>query len=412
MTLRTTLAAGAVCLLLAGCQGGPFNGDNSNAITASNTYAGSAPDSRTASTAVPEYKPMAMTGNAGRKPLVVSDTPAPTVIYERGSRDTIMASGDTEAALKLPSYNDQNVETLVTRKVASLNRDLAALRQTSGSYKARLEALQAKSDTQAAQYYELVAAINTELQAGNTPGNPVLIQRWNVAQSKLDDLSESARYLNQLATDLSDEASKAAYLQENVRGAYGLSGAVKSDHVKLRALEDGVNQQIIDLNRQLTSVSDEISRRTAYLRSERANMQTLSLAITNGELYGQNIANSLYSRATQTSANFYPPSAKPAQRRPLIVIRFDRPGVNYQQPLYTAVNQALQKFPAAKFDLVAVSTSHGNPAEVALASSEARKNGEAVLRSLTQMGLPVERINLNAANSADVRNSEVQLYLK
>jgi hypothetical protein len=387
VTFRTTFAACAVCLLLSGCQDGAFTGFNGSGITTGDTY-------------------------ASRKPLVISDTPAPTVLYERGSRDTVLANNDTEAALKLPSYDDQHVETLVTRKVAALNKDLAGLQQSTGSYQSRLQALQAKSDAQAAQYYELVASINTELQSGSTPGNPVLIERWNVAQSKLDDLSESARFLNQLATDLSNEASKAAYLQENVRGAYGLSGAVKDDHTKLRALEDGVNQQIVTLNRQLTAVSDEINRRTAYLRSERSNMQTLSLAITNGELYGQNIANSLYSRATQSSASFYPASAKPAQRRPLIIIRFDRPGVNYQQALYSAVNQALQKFPAAKFDLVAVSTSQGNPAEVALASSEARKNGEAVLRSLTQMGLPVERISLNAANSSEVRNSEVHLYLQ
>ena len=86
--------------------------------------------------------------------------------------------------------------------------------------------------------------------------------------------------------------------------------------------------------------------------------------------------------------------------------------MQYEQPLYTAVSQALDKYPNARFDLVAVSSSRGNPAEMALASSEARKNGEAVLRSLSAMGLPVERVRLNAANSPDVRNSEVHIYLQ
>ncbi|MBW7910823.1 MAG: hypothetical protein H3C49_06060 [Alphaproteobacteria bacterium] len=86
--------------------------------------------------------------------------------------------------------------------------------------------------------------------------------------------------------------------------------------------------------------------------------------------------------------------------------------MNYEQQLYTAVGQALEKYPAAKFDLVAVSPSQGNAAEMALASTEARKNGENVLRSLTQMGLPLERVRLNAANSSGVRNSEVHLYLQ
>jgi hypothetical protein len=100
------------------------------------------------------------------------------------------------------------------------------------------------------------------------------------------------------------------------------------------------------------------------------------------------------------------------QHRPLVIIRFDRPNVNYEEALYNAVSQALEKYPTAHFDLVAVSPARGNPAEVALASSEARKNGEAVMRSLTQMGLPVERIRLDAANSAEVHNSEVHLYIE
>jgi hypothetical protein len=86
--------------------------------------------------------------------------------------------------------------------------------------------------------------------------------------------------------------------------------------------------------------------------------------------------------------------------------------VSYEQALYTAVGQALEKYPSARFDLVAVSPTQGNPAEMALASTEARKNGESVLRSLTHMGLPVERVRLNAANSASVRNSEVHIYLQ
>lgn len=397
MTFRTTLAACTVCLLLGGCQNSAA--DSYDGITTGNTYAGATPAA-------------AMDDMPARKPLVVSNTPAPTLIYERGSRDINIGSSDTDAALRLPAYDDQNVETAVTRKANALNRDLSALKNSCGGYSARLDALQAKSDSLAAQYYALVASINTDLQGGTTPGNPVLIQRWNVAQSKLDAIAEGAHHLNQLASDLANEASKAAYLQENVRAAYGLSGAVKADHVKLRAIEDGVNQQIVDLNRQLTSVSDEINRRTSYLRTERANMQTLSQAITDGALYGRNISNSLYTRAVASAASVYPAGSSPAQRRPLIVIRFDRPDVDYQQALYSVVNQALQKYPAAQFDLVAVSSSQGNPAQVALSSSEARKNGEAVLRALAQMGLPVERIRLNAANSADVRNTEVHLYLQ
>lgn len=353
----------------------------------------------------------------GLPPLVVTNDPPPDVIYRRGSRDTVLANSDTSYARNMPSFSAQNVETLVTRKVAELNRDLVALQRATDNYQDRLRALQSKSDTEASEYYTLVASINTELQSGTTPGNPVLVERWNVAKDKLNRLSESAGYLNELATDLSNEASKAGYLQEAVRATYGLSGAVKEDHKRLRETEDGVNQSIVNINRLLTSVSDEITRRDGYLRSERLNMQTLTLAIANGELYGQSLSNNLYKKAAEDGQALFggdqmQQGAMPASRRPLVIIRFDRPNVNYEQAVYSAVSQALEKYPSAKFDLVAVSPSEGNPAQLALASTEARKNGESVLRSLTQMGLPMERVRLNAANSRDVRNSEVHIYIQ
>lgn len=381
VTIRTLFSAGALAVFLSGCVAG---------------NAGYATD------------------NSRMPGLVVTNEPPPEVIYQRGSRDTVLA-GKNISTSNLRGLSSQRVETLVTRKVGELNRDLSELERTAKGYGDRLRGLQAKSDRAAAQYYELVATMNTELQAGSTPGNPVLVERWNIAQDKLESLSQNASLLNGLAADLSNEASKAGYLQENVRGAYGLSGAVKEDHEKLRALEDRTNQTIVTLNRLLTNVSDEINRRQAYLRTEKLNMQTLSLAVANGELYGQNLSNSLFKKAAAEARDVYgSEGVAPASsnRRPLVIIRFDRPNVSYEQALYTAVGAALEKYPAAKFDLVAVSPSQGNPAEIALASTEARKNGESVLRSLTHMGLPMERVRLNAANSASVRNSEVHIYLQ
>ena len=382
---RNLVSACALALLLSGC-------DNMN--SSGGTYDGTPSEHR---------------GPA----LVTTSAPAPDVIYSRGSRDTVIATGDTSAAMHTEPYYTSHVETAVTHQVDALDRELGGITAANQGYRGRLDALQAKSDSDAAQYYAIVASINTELQSGTTSGNPVLVEKWNLAQAKLDSLSQSASQLNQLATSLSNEASKAAYLQENVRAAYGLSGAVKEDHERLRMVEDGVNQQIVLLNRLLTSVNDEITRRAAYLRTEHLNMQTLSASINTGELYGQNMTNNLFKKATGAAMSADLPASVPQMgHRPLVIIRFDRPNVNYEEALYSAVSQALDKYPGARFDLVAVSTAKGNPAEIALASSEARKNGEAVMRSLTQMGLPVERIRMDAANSPEVRNSEVHLYIE
>lgn len=349
--------------------------------------------------------------------LVVTNEPAPDVIYRRGSRDVILTTNNSFAE-KTATRARPRVETIVSRKVSELSKDQYQLDKAVSTYSQRLEALRADSERASSDYYTLVAVINAQLQSGTTPGNPELVEKWNGAQEKLNIMSESAGLLNGLATDVANEATKASFLLDSTRATFGLSGAVEQDHVELTGLEDDVNQTIVRINRLLNQTNDEIGRRTAFLRSERANMQTLSLAVADGELYGQSISNSLFRKASLADDALVKPapapqgSTTPLGRRPLVIVRFDRPGVDFQQAVYTAVGQALDKYPTAKFELIAVSTSNGNAAETALASTAAKKNGEAVLRSLTQMGVPMERISLSAANSAAVDNNEVHIFIQ
>jgi hypothetical protein len=95
-----------------------------------------------------------------------------------------------------------------------------------------------------------------------------------------------------------------------------------------------------------------------------------------------------------------------------VKIRFDRPDVSYEQPVYSAVNEALRRYPDARFELVAVHPSNGNPAETAIESAQARRDAEKVLRSLTQMGLSLDRIDLSYMPSADAATDEVHLYVR
>ena len=101
-----------------------------------------------------------------------------------------------------------------------------------------------------------------------------------------------------------------------------------------------------------------------------------------------------------------------AFRRPLVVIRFDRKNVPYQQALYNAVSRVLEKRPGAVFDLVAVAPSAGGSARVALNTNKARRQAEEVLRSLIEMGLPPARVAVAAKASATTRTNEVHLYIR
>ena len=49
-------------------------------------------------------------------------------------------------------------------------------------------------------------------------------------------------------------------------------------------------------------------------------------------------------------------------RQPLAVIRFDRPDVPYQQALYSALSETLDRMPTASFDIGAIAPKRGTPA--------------------------------------------------
>lgn len=321
-------------------------------------------------------------------------------------------------------------QTIVTQKVNDLTVDLDTLQGKVAMLSANLNALQREGEGKAAEYYAAVATINTQLQAGTTPGNPRLLKRVSLAEASLENLGSSVATLNQLAAEAATTSSEASYLLEAVRAAYGLSGAIEEDHVRLAELEDGINNTMVIIERLLNNVNDDITRTTTYLSSERNNLRTLALAVSNGDLYGKSLSNRPFSSvATPASADAsmsvtagspglmggngsYGRQAAPLSGpRPLVKIKFDRTDVNYEEPVYVAVNEALQRYPDARFDLVAVHPTNGNAAEVAIESTKARRNAEKVLRTLTQMGLPLDRIDLSHKQSPDAASNEVHLYI-
>ncbi len=168
-------------------------------------------------------------------------------------------------------------------------------------------------------------------------------------------------------------------------------------------------------------MNDNITRTAAYLSSERGNLRTLSLAISNGDLYGRSLANRPFSSVPQSSlmqpASFgggAPVSLepRPSQPRALAKIKFDKPNVDYAQPVYMALSEAMERYPEARFELIAVHPMTGNAAQVAIESTRARRNAEKVLQTLTQMGLPADKIDLAYNADGSVQTSEVHIFIR
>ncbi len=357
------------------------------------------------------------TASARTPALIISNDPLPaslaSQVYSQPSASPIITPNQL-----MGSYYEPG-NTMVSRKINEIQHDLTNLQSSVGTISQKLLTLQKTNQTVAAEYYASVATINTQLQSGTTPGNPRLLQRLSTAQSSLDQLDNNAQRLNDLSIEAANSASTASFMLEGVRSAYGLSGAVEEDHVLLAQMEDSVNNTITVIDRLQNNISDDVSRTGAYLTTERNNLRTLSLAVSNGDLYGKSLANRPFSSVAKETnilqqAQAATPAAPPAPSnpRPLAKIRFDRPDVNYQQALYMGMNEAMAKYPNAHYEIVAVHPSVGNTAQLAIESSKARRNAEKVLRSMTEMGVTNDQIDISTAASADVTSSEVQIFIR
>jgi hypothetical protein len=93
--------------------------------------------------------------------------------------------------------------------------------------------------------------------------------------------------------------------------------------------------------------------------------------------------------------------------RPLILIRFAEPAVDYEKALYGALRAALKRRPQTAFDLVAVAPRLPAADPAGLAGGT-----RAVLRSLEEMGLPTERLSVSATAYPGVLGNEVHLYVR
>ncbi len=294
-----------------------------------------------------------------------------------------MVGGIAPIASITPVVIEQGADTgtAVSKSIQSLRSQIAGLQQKLVANAQRLNDLRGQGAGALPPSRKPRRASPPSFRSAPPRGNPELVSQWNVAQSQLDALSGNINALNALGTDVTNDSSTAHYALDQIGVTFNVSGAVDEDHRQLRILEDETNQTIVLVDRLLKEVSDDVQRQTAYVASERANLTNLASAIKNGEIYSGMLG-------TPVASNLMPGSQIASSGTPLVVIRFDHPDVDYQQILYAALNQALQSRPSAGFEVVAVSPTRGNAASVQIAQSTARRHAQAVMRSMTDMGVP------------------------
>ena len=335
------------------------------------------------------------------------------------------AKAPDQAASQQPALGRSNFEppgvtagaptgTFVGQKVVALRSDLQQLQSTLSHQNQALQAIRNDTVQDSQRYHGTVAAISARLQVGTTPGNPILTQQWNDSQSELDRINDDVLKMTRLSNEVTSSSAMAAYLLESVRAARQLSGAVDEDHRQLRVLEDETNRTVVMIERLLTELSNDITRQQQYIAAERQNLNTLAVAIKNGQLYGSSLAS-----AGVSPISYEPPAPVAAGAvtpvagdLPLVTIRFDRPNVNYEGALYAAVKSALDRRPDAAFDVIAVSPTGKTPGQQALNAASARRYADQVVRSLNNMGLPAGRVRVSSSTSGTARDGEVQIFVR
>jgi hypothetical protein len=325
------------------------------------------------------------------------------------SQPVSQVSYETDTALMASSPTG----TFVGAKVAQQRAELENLKASVNNRRIQFEQVRNTARQNSQSYFATIAAVTARLRIGTTPGNPVLVSQWNAAQSELDRILTDIAALNTLGNQVAADSAMSSYLLESVRATYGLQGAVDEDHRQLALIEDEVNRNVVLIDRLLGGLRETINRYTNYVNAERRNLGALALAIKNGEYLGPSLANRNedYVGGQVRSAAVEPQNLVD-ERRPLVVIRFDRADVEFKQALYTAILTALERRPQSTFDLVAVAPNMGSPADVALASNAAKRHAETVLQALGEMGLPSSRVTLSSTTSPGVQTNEVHIYVR
>ena len=191
--------------------------------------------------------------------------------------------GQASAPNANPAITQTGTQT-VRQRIQQLRADQAALNSAIAAQQNQLAQTRSKLSADASAYSSLTNGITSRLQAGTTPGNPNLVNDWNAAQAKLDDVTLGVGTLNSLASQVTTQASVAGYLLENVRATYSVGGAVDEDHRNLRSIESETTRSMQQIDRLIGDLNAQISRENGFLARERTNLAALSYGVNLGRL--------------------------------------------------------------------------------------------------------------------------------
>ncbi len=294
--------------------------------------------------------------------------------------------------LDLPASREATAtDSFVGKKVVALRSDLNMLIGLLTGQNEEYGAI-AGSTAQISQRYEAtVKGIRARLTTGAAPNSPDLTAQLKSAGEGLELIDGGKPQLAELSARVSANTGVATYISASAKSATGVQGGAEKDHQHLAQIVEDVAQVMAENDRLLNEISTTIARNEAAVAAERTNLTALAAAVSQGSGGGA-------SQPVMAVAN--------VDASTLIAIGFGRSRIEYEQALYDAVSAALNQWPDARFELVAVTPQRGG------SGRDVKRNTVRVFRSLIDMGLPSERVILASETSNAVTTGEVQLHTR
>jgi hypothetical protein len=358
---------------------------------------------------------------------LMSADPRPAQTFFGQGAQTPAAAGQAAAAggaagVGQPTAPANPIQAFLASDAFRLQSELDQIKARVANRDASLQQIRNGLAADASAYNAATGAVGTGLQSGKAPGDPALLGHWTDAQAALARMDRSMAQLIALSVQSSQDASLADYIADSAKRAGEIQGSA-ADRQRLAAIQADATAAGGASRTQKTAIGAEIERQTANVTRERVGLMQLASGIEGGTLSPASKGpNPSVRRAAPKSAAVTAhsgPSAAPASlpgdfegKKPLVVIRFDQPNLQYDEPVRTAATMALERKPTVIFDVVATAPADGMPDAVASARDKSKADAEGVVRSLIDAGVPSSQLTLTLATAQAGGPSEVRIFVR
>ena len=296
--------------------------------------------------------------------------------------------------------------TFVGGKINQFRSDLASIQTAISAHNNDYLRFKDLVDEQTTVYQGLSSAIRSRLQIGTTPGNPILVGQWNDAQRALEDIQNNVNNLQIVNNRVTADFALISHLKKAIGSSFFIAGAIDEDHNQLKVLRDDVERTKVLYDRLMGELENRISREIGILNDERQYMKNLAVDVEIGK-FGNSVSSPPANGSVSTGSSSVTKFAPINYDNALVVLKFDDSNLDYSAGLFETISSSLEQKPSAKFEIVAVS-----PTGVASFASKARDRAALVLRQITEMGVPSERLSLTSSNSSTAKAEEVHIYIR